>query len=49
MNSLGLNVEELEPVLMETVRTYYQKRERTAHVPEELLALRWKTLNGWRH
>lgn len=49
MACLGLDTSELEPVSYSSVKEYYQKRERSQSVPEQLVQLRWKTLNEWRY
>jgi hypothetical protein len=48
MAMLGLDASELEPVPYADVRDYYVKRERTANVNQQLVDLRWNTLNKRR-
>jgi len=49
MASLGLSMEELEPVPYESIIQYFIKRERKKSIPKELVDLRWDMINKRRH
>ena len=48
MAILGLEAEELESVNYESIREYYMKRDRQSNVSNELVDLRFNTLNKRR-
>jgi len=48
MAILGLDPEELHSVSVDECRQFYMKRDRSSNVNQELIDLRWKTLNKRR-
>jgi len=42
---LGINLSELEPVNEDDVRAYFMNRDKTSHVDQEFVDLRFKALD----